>query len=642
MMNLAAEPSRVSVRRLYVAALPALLFSLIQLSGCDSGSVTEAKPTGDFDACRPNVVIYLIDTLRRDHLGLYGYGRDTTPNLDRFSGEAAVFENAYAPSAWTRPSTASLLTGLNPPKHGAEADRHSLAEPVTLLSEYLRDAGYHTAAFVANPHVVENWGFGQGFGHFQDIGATTPSWERVGVDRVNREVMEHLRGGVEQPFFFFIHTIDPHAPNDPPPPYERLFTDSPQPALRPARLTPETPRPVLENLKALYDSEIYFNDLHFGELVGALKEEGVYDESAIVVVSDHGEEHLDHGLGGHSRQIFNEVVAVPLLIKLPQGAHGGKRITTPASLIDVVPTVLSLTCQSPPEELEGIDLMPLLTEADTGHRQQPIFITNDKKGNDDTWYSSKAVIAGRYKYIEETSPRQRRMLFNLAKDPRETENLVDVESARAAELAAILDGYFAGIQDGFHLKVVNAGDRKRRVIQGRLATTGRITGVRQVELEEGDEAVVSDSGEELSFRLTLRDYPTRLYGGHRFRIQDLLFGGDRRWVQDIDSLVVQVDPPDAPIRIVELTMENGETMPLFLGPKRSRQDSIPVEISAAKSELIGDPGAVFRPERRSGQTIPMGAYLLVGSGVESTVVDMPDDLADRLRALGYLDGGELE
>jgi arylsulfatase A-like enzyme len=632
-MNPDLERVRVSGRLLRVAALTGLLIWMV---GCDPRNGAEPKLAGDSDACRPNVVIYMIDTLRRDHLGLYGYHRDTTPNLDRFSADAVVFETAYAPSAWTRPSTASLLTGLNPPRHGAEADRHRLGEPITLLSEYLRDLGYHTAAFVANPHVVENWGFGQGFEHFQDIGATTRTWARVGVDRVNREVFEHLKRRLDGPFFYYIHTIDPHHPYDPVPPYRSLFTNSPQPTLDPAVLTPSTPRPVLENLKALYDAEIYFNDLHFGELMSVLKEEGVYDESVIIVVSDHGDEHLDHGMGGHSRQVFNEVVSVPMLIKLPEGAHAGKRVTAPASLIDVVPTILSLTCQQLPKELEGIDLTPSISDEALEPAQRPIFIALNKPDTKGAWYSSRAVILGDYKYIEETSPRQRKMLFNLSADPLETEDLVKTERERASELATILDEYFAATQGGFHLKLVNAGDQKTRVVRGRITTTGRFTGVRRVELEEGDVATVDDSGKELSLRLVLRDFPTRLYGRYRNRLYEMIFGSDRRWVQDIDSLLVRVDPPDAPIRVMELASEDGEPMPLFLGPGRRPQASLPVEVSAADSALIGDPGALFREERRTAQTIPMGGYLLLGSQVESAVVDMPDDLEERLKALGYL------
>jgi arylsulfatase A-like enzyme len=578
--------------------------------------------------------------LRRDHVGLYGYDRDTTPNLDRFSADAVTFDSAYAPSPWTRPSTASLLTGLNPPRHGAEADRHRLGEPITLLSEYLRDVGYHTAAFVANPHVVQNWGFDQGFEHFQDIGATTREWVRVGVDRVNREVFEHLSRGPREPFFYYVHTIDPHGPNDPPAPYRSLFTDEPQNAPDPGTLEPSTPRAVLENLKSLYDAEIYFNDLHFGEFMSVLKERGLYDESVILVVSDHGEEHLDHGLGGHSRQLFNEVVHVPVLIKLPRSAHAGTRVASPASLIDIVPTILSLTCQPVPEELEGIDLMPFISDESSNQGPRPIFFALNKKNIDGIWYISRGVIVGKDKYIEETSPRSRKMLFDIEGDPRETRNLIEVEDGRAAALAGILDDYFAGTEDGFHLKVVNGGDRERRVVRGRLVTGGRFTALRQIEFEEEDEAVVDDSGKEISFRLVLQDYPTRLYGTHRYRVQDIVLGSDRRWVQDIDSLVAQVDPPDAPVRVVEFVAEGSETMPLFVGPDRRPQESLPLEISKANTELVGDPGVLFREERDAMRAIPMGGYLLIASPVENVVVDIPEDLAERLKALGYLGGNE--
>lgn len=156
-----------------------------------------------------NVVIYLVDTLRADHLGVYGYERETSPRLDAFAKDAVVFERAYAPSSWTKPSTASLLTGLHPRRHGGITRDNKLADRIELLSEHLDALGYHTVAFMTNPNTVAMWGFDQGFDVFYDI--HNPDHQPKAEDVANK-VFEHMDAHADQPFFYYIHTLDPHDP----------------------------------------------------------------------------------------------------------------------------------------------------------------------------------------------------------------------------------------------------------------------------------------------------------------------------------------------------------------------------------------------------------------------------------------------
>ncbi len=204
------------------------LATVCLLLGSDCGSPQGARQADQADR-PPHIVVYLADTLRADHLGLYGHSRPTSPRLDALGEEAVVFERAYAPSSWTKASTASLLTGLDPLAHGAVSRRHRVPSRTVLVAEALSERGYRTGAVVTNPHVVARFGFDQGFDAFRDLGKLGIRPRELRSDRVHRELVDLLprRGG--PPVFLYVHTIDPHAPNNPPAPYDRLFTDDPQP-----------------------------------------------------------------------------------------------------------------------------------------------------------------------------------------------------------------------------------------------------------------------------------------------------------------------------------------------------------------------------------------------------------------------------
>lgn len=414
-------------------------WAVVASAGCGGeGAVSGGKP---------DVIIYLIDALRADHMGVYGYARDTTPNIDALAEDGVVFEEAYAPAPWTAPSVASLMTGLNPQRHGVQAPLHRLPAHLPVLGEYLQKIGYHTTAVVTNPFVSGSWGFARGFDSFYDLGATAERWQATRANRVNSIVFDHMQRSPQRPYFLYCHTIDPHGPNDPPPPYDTLFTDAPVPGVIAGGLTSATSPAALENMKALYDSEIYFNDLQFGKLIEKLRQEGSYDDALIIVLADHGEEHLDHGIGGHGRQLFNEVLRIPLVIKLPGNLHAGTRVRYRASLIDIVPTVLSALGVEPPPEIEGMDLTQVIGTgySDTGER--PLFFDLNRPHHDGVLHVARSVILGPHKYIEALLPHREIMLFDLEQDPGERNNLLDAQPERASELADMLQAYVASASE---------------------------------------------------------------------------------------------------------------------------------------------------------------------------------------------------
>jgi arylsulfatase A-like enzyme len=267
----------------------AFWFGLAALLAGAASVLWRVAPFPRVRADGPNVIVYLVDTLRRDHLGVYGHRRDTSPRVDAFARDAIVFDNAYAPSSWTRPSTASLMTGLSPSRHRAIGRLDVVRPEHWALSEHFQAAGYRTLGFVTNPNVLAVWGFDQGFDSYLDIDAESLSTR---ADRVIDQVLRALDAlAPDERFFLYVHTLDPHAPYAPPPPYDQMFEVSG------------------DESAALYDGEIAFGDEQFGRMIDWLRQRQKYDDTLIVFLSDHGEEFLDHSGTEHGHTLFEEDVA---------------------------------------------------------------------------------------------------------------------------------------------------------------------------------------------------------------------------------------------------------------------------------------------------------------------------------------------
>lgn len=306
---------------------------------------------------QPNIVIYLVDTLRKDHLGCYGYPKPVSPHLDEFAEGATLFENTIAQAPWTRPSVASILTGLGPLAHGVRTLDDRLPDAAETLPERLRAAGYQTAAFSTNWHVSRDTGFAQGFDDFlffpQD--GASPA--------VNRRVLAWLDSHQgAKPFFLYVHAIDPHTPYDPPPDLRRKFA----PNARPQAGTAENLKRIyavrgkrraarIAEVAPLYDAEIAANDRSFGALLAALRERKLFEDTLIVFVADHGEALGERGRFGHAQSLYAEELEIPLVVKLP-GQTRGERIPRLAQHIDLLPTLLAAVGLPSAKGLPGSDL----------------------------------------------------------------------------------------------------------------------------------------------------------------------------------------------------------------------------------------------------------------------------------------------
>jgi arylsulfatase A-like enzyme len=296
---------------------------------------------------RPNVLVLLLDTTRADHLGALGYERDTSPNIDRLARENLLYTRAYTEAPWTPPSVATLFSGLWASSHGmmpsagTDTAMQRLDEHVLTLAEILKSAGYKTAGISANPWISPEFGYDQGF----DSYAVKHKEAADVITDAGLAKLDELRAG-GAPFFLYLHYLDPHRPYSLPKEYEPYKGQ-----LKSARFTP----PMLKFVNT-YDAEIRYLDASLGRLFAQLKAKGLYDDLVIVLVSDHGEQFGEHGYSGHGWTLYDEELHVPLIVK-PGRIEKGRSSDRVVSMIDVLPTLLTLVDVAKPPGLPGLNLL---------------------------------------------------------------------------------------------------------------------------------------------------------------------------------------------------------------------------------------------------------------------------------------------
>ena len=310
-----------------------------------------------------NVVVLLIDTLRADRLKAYTpSSRVKTPMLDELAKNGTVFEWGLSVENWTKPSVASLLTGLFPQTHGARRMESVLGQKAYLLSEHLKANGFATGSFIANGYVSDRFGFDQGWDHYTNF---IRERKNTDAEYVFREAADWIEARKDQPFFAYVHTIDPHVPYDPPDEFLKMYDARDYDGQVRNRLTPRlledakrsNPTVVFNasdklRLNALYDGEITYHDHFFAKFIERLKTMGVYEDTLIVITSDHGEEFDDHGSWGHGHSVYNELLRVPLIYHFPGQIPEGLRVKDLVSTGSVAATVSDLMGAPPMPEVE--------------------------------------------------------------------------------------------------------------------------------------------------------------------------------------------------------------------------------------------------------------------------------------------------
>ncbi len=404
-------------------------------------------PRAARDDARPDLLLFTIDTVRADHVWSYGGARHTTPTMSRLASEGTQYARAYSTSSWTVPAVSSLVTGVLPSEHGVQhgfwledaiANQEELPAALPTLAELLQRAGYRTMGVVANLHLGPSLGYARGFDRYTGLGFDVTARE---IDDEVERHLEELTSGSE-PYFLWVHLIEPHAPYAPRRPvFDEYWAPSePQypsidtfaleeflPALF-AREHIPLPRGIGYAMAA-YDSEIHDADAYLGRLLDRIDDPRL----GVVVTSDHGEELFDHLRFGHGHTGYEEGVRVPLVVRLPEGAAAprGRVVDARATLLDVMPTLLELASVDRPSHLAG---QSLVASARGGELEERDVIIETGRGREVV----RAIVSGHYKYGERVTPEPIRGLFDLDADPREVHNLVETEPALADELRARL------------------------------------------------------------------------------------------------------------------------------------------------------------------------------------------------------------
>jgi len=433
---------------------------------------------------RPNLVLVVFDALRADHVGAYGYEKPTTPNLDRLARDSILFSTAYSSAAFTLPSMATLFTSLEPMRHGVrrhlDPDRREdrLDERFNTLAETLREQGYSTGAVVSNSLFLLKCGFDQGFESFipgrrRDAGPTTDeaiAWLRK--QQQEKEAEGECEGEEGQPFFLWVHYIDPHWPYDAPQSFDRPFSLEDrgrfqrlvrrfeQGRVRSDEIYFECPldEDGLQRGIAEYDNEIAYADHHFGRLLEHLEKSGLYDKTLVAVVSDHGEAMGEHGLHfAHSFFLYEEVERVVMTIKPPKGKGRACRVDHPVRLLDFMPTVLPLLGIDARASHEGIDLGPLWMDREKAGaasfpdlpiygETEPRYVNAEGRfryparkrvfmdGNQGKW---RMLRSGKHKLI--LIPGEGVELYDLEADPLEKNNIAEQQPGIVRELSRTLE-----------------------------------------------------------------------------------------------------------------------------------------------------------------------------------------------------------
>lgn len=379
-----------SLRALVLAA-----GGLAAAPACGASEAPAARAVAADGGTRPNVVLIVLDTLRRDRLGCYGAQRATSPAIDRLAADGVRYERAYSQAPWTTPSIGSLLTSRYPSEIGVRDERSVLGSDLVLLPESLRAAGYATAAVVSHTFCSSRWGFDQGFERFDE--SNVQGHDAVTSEGVTDRALE-LLAELREPWFLWVHYFDPHFAYvgheafdfRGPEPYRGVVSDG-MDFGHLTKLRGSLKERDVEHLYALYDSEIAFTDHHVGRLLDALRERGDYDDALVVLTADHGEEFLDHGRLGHAKTLYAELVHVPLVVKYPRGAPGVA--AEPVALLDVHPTILAAAGVEAPPGVVGrrLDAAPsaertiFAETARGGHQRMALrgstkLVARDRKG----------------------------------------------------------------------------------------------------------------------------------------------------------------------------------------------------------------------------------------------------------------------
>ena len=333
---------------LKLAFIPAVLLIILNLYPL----VSSGTDTTD----KPNVIFICIDALRADHLGIYGYERDTSPSMDQLAKSGVVFTNVTSQSSWTKTSTATFLTSNYEMLSRVKSEEDKVPLTVNTLAEILKNDGYATGAIIANPWLLPQFAFDQGFDYYNSSYVADETRRRIKVE----DITKYIDKNKNKKFFLYLHFMDVHNPYHPPAPYNRMFAEETGKFVYrngPMKINKED----FDKTMGLYDGEIRSLDEKINNIIMYLKEQKLFNNTLIVINSDHGDEFMEHGGMGHGTTLYQELLHVPLII-VHKGNSDIKEsvINSKVRNIDIFPTILDILDISPVADIDGISLLPLI------------------------------------------------------------------------------------------------------------------------------------------------------------------------------------------------------------------------------------------------------------------------------------------
>ena len=578
-----------------------------------------------------NVMIIGVDTLRPDHLGCYGYARDTSPSIDRLAAEGVLFENVFSQSPWTLPSFATVFTSLYPMQHGAWALNTKLRTDIPTLPMMLHKRGYSTAGIINAPFLSPDYNVDRGFEYY-DYSHPIRS-----ADAVTADALAYLDNHIDEPFFVFVHYFDPHTPYAPPQPYDKMFYPEYKGGLWPpfsinvpkrARTTDfcmdvlqevragvdeATSRLSAEDwefVRALYDGEIAFTDKAIGELLDGVEERGLRENTLVIFLSDHGEEFYEHQGFEHGHTLYNEVIKVPLIISFPGLVPEGVKVDECVRLIDIAPTVLDYVDIEPSVHLEGTSIRPLLEGKGPVTRPEGSLLPPGVTYSESMLYGTerKCVVAYPWKCVYDivTADRQ---LFNLISDPAEEHDLAADDPETLKSIEDILAGAVLGVSETWYVEL-SGGDLEHEFNIGLGAGSGNIYLARAF-----------DSRGRMLDAATL---PHLMVSPAEVSLTDLALASTF-------TLALKFEKQQPRMRF-HVSID-GDTAPgnIYLGRDLANPTSMPFTVNGQTAYCLA-PG---QPEER-----PEAPYVLiwrsVGGPGGGTAFELNEDIETRLRAVGYL------
>ncbi len=426
------------------------------------------------------VILISLDTLRADHLSSYGYHRNTSPNIDELARDGVLFENTYAQCSWTLPSHMSMLFSLNSASHQVFYNDQKVDSSLPSLASFLQKAGFITYAFTGGGYVSSIYGFSKGFDWYDDpIRGQNTSSNQNEAENLFAYTSDWLKKNKDKPFFLFLHTFQIHGPYDSPSPWNEMYLKKTAPwekiGLRNfLDRNGEDYSFSLEekdNIISLYDGEIsYTDETLIKPLVNQLKELNIYNNTLLIITSDHGEEFQEHGGWLHGRTLYNELLRVPLLIKFPNSEYKGARISPISRVIDILPTILDIAKIKYDKNLfDGKSLLNVITEKE---KEDRVFISD--LAHKDLPVPCPAIIAtnrDQLKFIitKSTEGIKDVETYDLLRDPNENHNIITKANQIRKKVISFLNNYY---QDKMQIKRSNARIRMNKELEEKLKALG--------------------------------------------------------------------------------------------------------------------------------------------------------------------------